>query len=78
MATVEDIKSIISEAGTIGATDTLTSDTSLLEQGIDSLDMATIYLMIEEKYNIKIPDETIDQLDSIESIVSYVQEFNTA
>jgi len=39
-----------------------------------SLDMANVLLQIEEKFNIKIPDEDVEQLDSINSIVAYIQE----
>jgi acyl carrier protein len=42
------------------------------EQGIDSLDMMSIFLNIEEKFNLKIPDADIDKLISVEKIVEYV------
>jgi acyl carrier protein len=45
---------------------------SFSEQGIDSLDMMSIFLNIEEKFNLKIPDADIDKLVSVEKIVEYV------
>ncbi len=50
----------------------VSNDTSLTEAGVDSLDMANILLGIEEKYEVKIPDEDMDQLDSIDAIVKYL------
>lgn len=72
LVTVEVIKSFIEEADPMIEIETLKNDLPLNEQGIDSLDSASIYLLIEEKYGFKIPDDDISQLDSINNIVTYV------
>ena len=46
----------------------------LSDVNIDSLDLSGILLAIEEKYKIRIPEEAIDGLDSINSIVEYVKD----
>lgn len=43
------------------------------EIGIDSLDMMSILLALEEKYHIGIPDEDMDQLKTINLIISYTE-----
>ena len=48
------------------------ADSSLTEAGVDSLDFANILLAIEEKLGVKIPDEEALELDSIRSLVDYV------
>lgn len=48
-------------------------DRPLREIGIDSLDMMSILLAIEEKYNVSVPDQDIDQLKTINLIVSYIE-----
>ena len=52
--------------------DSLPSDDSLLDAGVDSLDFANLLLVIEERFGIKIPDEEALALDSLRSIVEYV------
>ena len=47
---------------------------TLAEQGVDSLDAMSVYLHIEEKYGIKIPDEAVDKLDSVDNIVAYLND----
>jgi len=69
-----DIRNIIKNAGVSEDLAQLANDGSLKEIGLDSLDMANVLLQIEEKFNIKIPDEDVEQLDSINSIVAYIQE----
>lgn len=53
-------------------TDKLVSDKPLAEQGIDSLDMINIFFKLEENFKIKIPEEDIDKLKTIDDIVEYV------
>jgi acyl carrier protein len=46
----------------------------LQDIGIDSLDLSGILLEIEEKFKIKIPDQDIERLETIDKIVEYVNE----
>lgn len=68
----EEIMEVIQSSGVAADLNNVSNDTSLTEAGVDSLDMANILLGIEEKYEVKIPDEDMDQLDSIDAIVKYL------
>ncbi len=70
--TIDDVKKVIEEADVLGDVETLQSDKDLTEQGIDSLDAVNIYLILEEKFDVKIPDEDLAQVQSIDAIISYV------
>lgn len=70
--TTEEIRNIVEEAETMVEMDTLVNDIPLIDQDVDSLDMANILLLIEEKYDIKIPDEDMSQIQSINDIVTYI------
>jgi len=70
--TTEEIKSIIEEADTMAEIDTLRNNLPLTEQEVDSLDMANILLMLEEKFDVKIPDEDMSQVQSVDDIVKYL------
>ncbi len=47
-------------------------DSDFSENGVDSLDMSNILLMIEEKFKVKIPDDDIPQLTSVNAIAKYL------
>ena len=70
--TVEEIRNIIKKAETMVEMDDLVNNIPLTEQDVDSLDMANILLLLEEAYNIKIPDKDLNQLQSVDDIVSYL------
>lgn len=70
--TVEEIRNIIEEADTMADMDTLVNDMPLTEQDVDSLDMANILLLLEEKFEVKIPDEDMGKVQSVDAIVAYL------
>lgn len=71
-ATVENVKEIIVEADVLGDVNGLKSDVALREQGIDSLDVVNVYLLLEEKFDIKIPDEDLGKVSTIDDMVKYI------
>ena len=75
MATIEEIKEIIKEEVKERVDiDALDADASLDDAGIDSLDMSSVFMNIEDKYGIKIPDADIEKLKTVNDIVSYVND----
>jgi acyl carrier protein len=71
-ATIEDVIKVIAEAEVLGEVNDMKNDISLSDQGVDSLDVVNVYLLLEEKFNIKIPDKDLKYLQSIDSIVKYI------
>lgn len=71
-ATVENIIEVIVEAEVLGDANDMKTDVVLSEQGIDSLDVVNVYLLLEEKFDIRIPDEDINQVQTIDAMVEYV------
>jgi acyl carrier protein len=47
-------------------------ESPLEESGLDSMDIASILIGVQEEFDIKIPDSDVDSLVSIKSIVDYV------
>jgi acyl carrier protein len=76
MASVEDIservKSIVAEQ--LGAAaDDVTSKASLIEDlGADSLDIVELVMALEEEYEMEIPDEDAEKIQTVEDIVTYI------
>jgi acyl carrier protein len=73
-ATIEAVKAIIERTGSLTESASLKEDIPLTQQGVDSLDLANIMLLLEEEYDIKIPDEDMPELDTLKHIVDYVNE----
>ncbi len=49
-------------------------DSTLTDIGIDSLDFMSILFSVQEKYNIEIPDEDIDALNTLSNLARYIDE----
>lgn len=73
-ASAQDIVTILENAGLTADVAAIGNADSLKAAGIDSLEMMSVYLGIEEKYGIHIPDQDLDQLDTIDNIVRYLQD----
>ena len=69
-----DIIRLAVESDIITKDNDISNDISLADQGIDSLDKFKLFATIEEKYNLSVPDEDLDALDTIDQISSYVNE----
>ncbi len=52
-------------------------DRSFYEYGLDSLDYSSILLEIEERFDIKIEDEKMEDLRTVNSLLSHITEFST-
>jgi len=71
-----DIVEVIKEiAGDVSITNKQ-FDTVFKELNIDSLDTFNILLELEEKYGIEIPEEDIENLNTVNSIASYLKTKN--
>lgn len=71
----EDILSIIESVGVSVDVAKIESNMTFKEAGIDSLEIMNVFLGIEEKFGIKIPDEDIDTLKSIDDVISFFKKF---
>lgn len=71
-ATIENVKEVIAEAEVLGDVSDMKNDIPLSEQGIDSLDVVNVYLLLEEKFGVKIPDEDLGKVQTIDDIIEYI------
>lgn len=71
--TAEEILAIIRDTAIGVNVGEIRGNTVLRAAGLDSLEMMNVLLGVEEKYGIKIPDEHIDGLQTIDSIVDYLK-----
>jgi acyl carrier protein len=71
--TKSKIKEIISKAEVGADASRLRDNINLTDQGIDSMDMFTIMLAIQDHYGIQIPDEDIENLRTIDDLAIYIK-----
>ncbi|MBC2693798.1 MAG: acyl carrier protein [Desulfobacteraceae bacterium] len=74
MTTKEDIIEMIKDLDINVDILSLSASTPLREQGLDSLDMATIFFELDDRYSIKVTDEDIEngKLESIDKIFNFI------
>jgi acyl carrier protein len=54
--------------------DSITLDSLLVEDlGADSLDAIDIVMSIEDEFSVEVPDEIIEKMESVNDIVSFVE-----
>ena len=69
-----DVVQLLIESDALTEDDEVIEDAPLKQMGIQSLDKFNVFLLIEEKYGVEVPDDDFDKLDTIQAIASYVTE----
>ena len=70
----EDVVAVIRDANVVSDPDNLRDDLTLADQGVDSLGIFNVILLLQEKYEVEIPDDDVDPLVSIPAIVNYLNQ----
>jgi acyl carrier protein len=69
----ERIKSVIVDQLGVSAEE-VTPEASFIEDlGADSLDIVELIMALEEEYEIEIPDEDAEKIQTVQDVISYVQ-----
>ena len=69
----ERIKSIIVEQLSV-ALEEVTPQASFIEDlGADSLDIVELIMALEEEYDMEIPDDHAEKIQTVQDVLSYVQ-----
>ncbi|WP_313039168.1 acyl carrier protein [Stutzerimonas nitrititolerans] len=74
IVTSQEIKNAFLKANVDFDINTLKADVAFREQGVDSLDFATLLLSVEEAFGVSIPDDKMESLQTIDQICSFVVE----
>ncbi len=69
----EKVKSIIVDQLGVSVEE-VTPEASFIEDlGADSLDIVELIMALEEAYEIEIPDEDAEKIQTVEDVISYIQ-----
>jgi acyl carrier protein len=73
MALIDDIKEVVVEQLSVNA-DEVKEDAKFVEDlGADSLDVVELVMALEEKFDIEIPDEEAEKIQTVADVVAYVE-----
>jgi acyl carrier protein len=67
-----DIISLVEQAQVLRDIKLLRNDVRFSEQGIDSLGMFNILLLVGERYKLEIPDRDVPDMQTVDEIVRYL------
>lgn len=70
---LEKVKAILAEQFDVEE-DKISADTDLQEDlGADSLDVVDLLMSIEDEFEVEVPDEEIENIKTVGSLVSYIE-----
>ena len=70
---LEKVKAILAEQFD-DEEDKVTADTDLQEDlGADSLDVVDLLMSIEDEFGVEVPDDEIENIKTVGSLVSYIE-----
>jgi len=73
MALIDDIKEVVVEQLSVSA-DEVKEDAKFVEDlGADSLDVVELVMALEEKFDIEIPDDEAEKIQTVADVVAYVE-----
>lgn len=73
-AILERVKEVISEQLGIEDLDTITIDTTFIDDlGADSLDIVELIMALEEEFDMEIPEAEAEKIISVGDVVEYIQ-----
>jgi acyl carrier protein len=69
----ERVKSIIAEQLGVSMEEVVPEASFIEDLGADSLDIVELIMALEEEYDMEIPDEDAEKIQTVEDVTSYIQ-----
>ncbi len=71
---LEKVKEVISEQLGIDDVDSITNETTFIDDlGADSLDIVELIMALEEEFDMEIPEEEAEKITSVGDVVTYIE-----
>ena len=73
MALIDDIKEVVVEQLSVNP-DEVKEDSKFGEDlGADSLDVVELVMALEEKFDIEIPDDEAEKIQTVKDVMNYIE-----
>lgn len=73
-STLERVKEVIAEQLGIEDVDTITMETTFIDDlGADSLDIVELIMALEEEFDMEIPEAEAEKITSVGDVVDYIK-----
>ena len=73
MALLEDIVEVVVEQLSVDAGEVKVESKFVEDLGADSLDVVELVMALEEKFDIEIPDEEAEKIQTVQNVLDYVE-----
>ncbi|MBD5111157.1 MAG: acyl carrier protein [Ruminococcaceae bacterium] len=71
----EEVKKLIAENLDVADVDSITEGTSITDDlGADSLDVVDLVVAVNDKFNVEIPDDEVENIKTVGDIVKYIED----
>ena len=74
MSVFEKIKQIVVDQLGVEDEDQVTLETSFKDLDADSLDVVELIMALEEEFDIEIPDEDAEKMETVGDAIKYIEE----
>lgn len=74
MAVVDKVKKIVVEQLGVSEEEVVLSASFTDDLGADSLDTVELVMALEEEFNIEIPDEDAEKIQTVQDVIDYINE----
>ena len=73
MALIDEIKEVVVEQLSVDAGEVKAESKFVEDLGADSLDVVELVMALEEKFDIEIPDEEAEKIQTVQNVLDYVE-----
>ncbi|MDF1877794.1 acyl carrier protein [Sulfurimonas sp. SAG-AH-194-L11] len=73
MALIDDIKEVVVEQLSVDVNEVKEDAKFVEDLGADSLDVVELVMALEEKFDIEIPDDEAEKIQTVADVVAYIE-----
>ncbi len=74
MAIFDDVKEVVVEQLNVSPDEVKMESKFVEDLGADSLDVVELVMALEEKFNIEIPDDQAEKIQTVGDVVKFIEE----
>lgn len=73
MAILDDVKAVVVEQLNVSADEVKPESKFVEDLGADSLDVVELVMALEEKFDVEIPDEQAEKIQTVQNAVDFIE-----